>query len=66
MRVRDKGIQSSNGKKSGALLVTVDVQVPAELNEEQRAAVDALAEVFDPDPRAALFPPVGDHKETVE
>jgi len=66
MRVRDKGIPSSNGKKSGALLVTVDVQVPAELNEEQRAAVDALAEGFDPDPRAALFPPVGDSKETVE
>jgi molecular chaperone DnaJ len=64
MRVRGKGI--ANGKASGDLLVTVDVQVPGALNDEQRAAVDTLAQVLDPDPRAALFAHVGDHKETVE
>ena len=60
MRVRGKGITSGNGKKPGDLLVTVDVQVPGELNDEQRAAVDSLAQVFDPDPRSALFATVGD------
>jgi molecular chaperone DnaJ len=55
LRVRGKGVGSSNGKAGGDLLVTVDVQVPAELNEEQRAAVDSLAQVLDPNPRARLF-----------
>ena len=44
-----------NGKGAGDLLVTVDVQVPDELNDEQRDAVEALANVLDDDPRAALF-----------
>ena len=58
IRVRGKGITSGNGKKPGDLLVTVDVQVPGELNDEQRAAVDSLAQVLDPDPRACAT--VGD------
>ncbi len=50
LRVRGKGA----GDK-GDLLVTVDVQIPVNLNKEQRDAVDALAKVLDEDPRASLF-----------
>jgi molecular chaperone DnaJ len=55
LRVRGRGVPAENGKQSGDLLVTVDVQVPAELSDEQRAAVEALGAAFDDDPRAALF-----------
>ncbi|MGQ0825106.1 MAG: molecular chaperone DnaJ [Actinomycetota bacterium] len=56
LRVRGRGIESnSNGKDPGDLLVTVDVQVPQHLTDEQRDAVEALAKVLDEDPRAALF-----------
>jgi molecular chaperone DnaJ len=55
LRVRGRGIPSSNGKNAGDLLVTVDVQVPAALNDEQRAAVEALATAFPDDPRAGLM-----------
>jgi molecular chaperone DnaJ len=54
LRVRGRGI-ANNGSAAGDLLVTVDVQVPAELSDEQREAVEALTKVFDEDPRAALF-----------
>jgi molecular chaperone DnaJ len=54
LRVRGRGVPSSNGSAAGDLLVTVDVQVPAELNDEQRQAVEALAQAFPEDPRAAL------------
>jgi molecular chaperone DnaJ len=40
------------GVKSGALLVTLDVQVPANLTDEQREAIEKLAAVFPDDPRA--------------
>jgi molecular chaperone DnaJ len=60
MRVRGKGIP--NGKGTGDLLVTVDVQVPGELNDEQRAAVDTLAQVLDDNPRAALFAAAGEQE----
>ncbi len=53
MRVRGRGVR--NGKGAGDLLVTVDVQVPTQLNVEQRAAVDALGEAFTDDPRALLY-----------
>ena len=42
MRVRGKGIPSGNGKGTGDLLVTVDVQVPTELSDEQREAIENL------------------------
>ena len=32
------------------------IDVPDKLDEEQRAAVDALSKVFNGDPRARLFP----------
>jgi len=55
MRVRGKGVPSGNGKGTGDLLVTVDVQVPTELSDEQREAIENLTTVLDSYPRAALF-----------
>jgi molecular chaperone DnaJ len=63
MRVRGKGIANGSGQ-TGDLLVTVDVQVPAQLDDQQREAVDALARVLDDDPRAALFAAAGEREET--
>lgn len=40
-RVRGRGIQTP--KQTGDLIVTVDVQVPTELNDEQRAALEQFA-----------------------
>jgi molecular chaperone DnaJ len=48
LRVGGRGI------KGAALLVTLEVVVPADLNDEQRAAVERLAAVFTDDPRAEL------------
>jgi molecular chaperone DnaJ len=60
MRVRGKGIPGSgsggNGTGAGDLLVTVDVQVPTALTDEQRAAVEELTKVLGEHPRAGLFP----------
>ena len=55
LRVRGRGVPSSNGAAAGDLLVTVDVQVPTELTDAQRAAVEALAQAFPDDPRAGLI-----------
>jgi molecular chaperone DnaJ len=49
-RVKGKGISTS--KSTGDLIVTVDVQVPHHLNEQQRAAVEALAAATTVSPRA--------------
>ena len=51
-RVRDKGIATKHG--TGDLIVTVDVQVPDQLNDEQRAAIEQLAAATDVNPRSAL------------
>ena len=40
-RVRDMGIHTARG--AGDLIVTVEVQVPTQLNDAQRAAIEALA-----------------------
>jgi molecular chaperone DnaJ len=54
-RVRGKGVRRKDGHL-GDLLVTVDVQVPAQLTEEAKAAVEALrAATPDGDLRARLF-----------
>lgn len=53
LRVRNKGVSVAT-KKRGDLLVTLDVIVPKTLTKEQRKAVEALASVADPDPRAHL------------
>jgi molecular chaperone DnaJ len=54
LRVRGHGMDGSRAK-GGDLLVTVEVQVPVNLNAEQRAALEALGAVLDVNPRAALF-----------
>ena len=51
-RVRGMGITSAKG--TGDLIVTVDVAVPTELNDEQRAAVEAFAAATTVSPRSRL------------
>ncbi|MCP4435261.1 MAG: molecular chaperone DnaJ [Actinomycetia bacterium] len=52
-RVRDRGVKTS--KSTGDLLVTVEVDVPAQLNDAQREALEALA-LATPSPRATTEP----------
>jgi molecular chaperone DnaJ len=57
LRVRGRGVPAAsgrNGGKPGDLLVKVDVLVPTELTDEQRAAVESLAAVTDAAPRIAV------------
>ena len=55
-RARGKGAATRSGGR-GDLLVTIDVQVPPELDDESRAAVEALrAARGDTDPRASISP----------
>jgi molecular chaperone DnaJ len=59
LRVRGRGVPAAsgrNGGKPGDLLVKIDVLVPTELTDEQRAAVESLAEVTDAAPRLAVEP----------
>lgn len=51
-RVRGRGVKSAN--HVGDLLVTVEVQVPKELDEEQRKAIEAFAQASDSSPREHL------------
>jgi molecular chaperone DnaJ len=53
VRVRGRGIQRGSGDP-GALLVTFDVVVPTELDDEARQAVEALAEKLPANPREFL------------
>jgi molecular chaperone DnaJ len=50
--VKGKGIETK--KATGDLIVTVEVEVPAELTEEQRTAVEALAATSTVSPRTRL------------
>ena len=52
LRVRGRGVTTS--KKTGDLLVTVEVAVPAELDAEARAAVEAYAAAQPDDPRPEI------------
>jgi molecular chaperone DnaJ len=55
MRVRGRGVPvGGKNDKPGALLVKVNVVVPASLTDEQRAAVESLAEVSEAAPREHL------------
>jgi molecular chaperone DnaJ len=54
LRVRGRGVPAAsgrNGGKPGDLLVKIEVLVPTELTDEQRAAVESLATVTDAAPR---------------
>ncbi|MFT3970633.1 MAG: molecular chaperone DnaJ [Micropruina sp.] len=55
-RVRGKGVHKSDGS-TGDLLVTVEVQVPNELNDTAREALASFAAALgdDGDPRASLY-----------
>ncbi|MEQ1699386.1 MAG: molecular chaperone DnaJ [Ilumatobacteraceae bacterium] len=51
-RVKGKGLTTAKG--TGDLIVTTDVQVPATLTDDQRAAVEAFAAATTVSPRAGL------------
>jgi molecular chaperone DnaJ len=51
-RVRGRGARTPKG--NGDLLVTVEVAVPSKLSDDERAAVEALAEHLTANPRAHL------------
>jgi molecular chaperone DnaJ len=53
VRVRGKGIQRASGDP-GALLVTFDVVVPTELNDDARKAIEELAGALPGNPREHL------------
>jgi molecular chaperone DnaJ len=57
LRVRGRGVPAGSGRnagKPGDLLVKIEVIVPTELTDEQRAAVESLAAVTDDAPRVAV------------
>ncbi|HEY1651772.1 MAG TPA: molecular chaperone DnaJ [Acidimicrobiales bacterium] len=57
LRVRGRGVAAGsgrNGGKPGDLLVKIEVLVPTELTEEQRAAVESLAAVTEAAPETAV------------
>jgi len=53
-RVKGRGVPAGKKSATGDLLVTVEVAVPEELSDEQRAAVEALAQVVEPPTRDVL------------
>jgi molecular chaperone DnaJ len=53
VKVPGRGIRPAKGEP-GDLLVTFVVQVPTQLTDEQRAAIEALAAVLPDNPRASL------------
>jgi molecular chaperone DnaJ len=54
-RAKGKGGAAKSGGGRGDLLVTIDVQVPSELDDKSRAAVEALRTARgDQDPRASI------------
>jgi molecular chaperone DnaJ len=57
LRVRGRGVPGGSGRnngKPGDLMVKIDVLVPTELTEEQRAAVESLAAVTEAAPRQTV------------
>ncbi|MGC9960393.1 MAG: molecular chaperone DnaJ [Acidimicrobiales bacterium] len=52
-RVKGRGVKS--GSATGDLLVTVEIDVPASLSDEQRAAVEAFAKATSQSPSAQLL-----------
>ena len=60
-RVKAKGIETKQA--TGDLIVTVDVVVPTELSEEQRAAVEQFAQATTVNPRNSLHDGARDMSE---
>jgi len=58
-RVLGKGVRRKDGT-TGDLLVTVEVAVPQKLSDEARTALERFAAAAPHDPRAGLFPKVGE------
>lgn len=54
LRVRGRGVPAGGSRKAGDLLVTVQVDVPKHLTDEQRAAVEQLAAATTESPRRHL------------
>jgi molecular chaperone DnaJ len=54
-RLRGEGPPKLGGSSRGDIHYRFTIDVPETLNDEQRSAVDALAEVMNGDPRARLF-----------
>lgn len=52
-RVKGRGVKS--GSSTGDLLVTVEIDVPASLSAEQRAAVEAYGKATTESPSAQLL-----------
>ncbi|MBF6554580.1 MAG: molecular chaperone DnaJ [Acidimicrobiales bacterium] len=53
-KVKGRGVPGDKRNADGDLLVTVKVDIPDKLTDEQRAAVEALAAVVDPPERQVL------------
>ncbi len=53
-RVKGRGVPAGKKTGTGDLLVTVEVVIPEDLTDEQRAAVEALAAVVEPPARDTL------------
>jgi len=59
-RLRGEGAPKSKGKGRGDIRYRLEIEVPAELTEEQREAAEKLAEAFNgSDPRAELLRKAG-------
>ena len=53
-RVKGRGVPGGKKSATGDLLVTIEVDVPVGLTDEQRAAVEELARVIEPPSRSSL------------
>jgi molecular chaperone DnaJ len=60
VRIREQGAPRRDGRGRGDVIVHVTVSVPKKLNEEQRRALDVLAEVL---PDEAEIGAPGDHRK---
>jgi molecular chaperone DnaJ len=47
MRLRGRGVPAHGKTAAGDLLVTIDVKVPTDLTDEQRAAVQEMAKTLE-------------------
>ncbi len=54
LRVRGRGVPASRREAAGDLLVTVQIDVPQQLTDGERAAVEHLASALRDDPRRRL------------